>query len=101
MAFDLGGKVSGQSISTSTQSGTITYIPSSTTAPPPLVSDYPAGAGLATLNTAYPGSAANPVASTGLVSTLTTDLGTGSDTVTILLLLALAAGAWLIYKGKL
>jgi hypothetical protein len=99
--FDLGGKVSGTSNSTSTQSASINYIPSSTTSPgPPLVSTWPQGAGLATLNTAYPGSVSNPV-STSILSGVTTALGTGSDTITLLLLLAVAAGIWYATGGKL
>ncbi len=90
MTFSLlGGAASGSSSSNATQSATVSYAPSVVNDNPPgvLVSPYPAGQGLATINAAYPASAA--VASPSTTSSLLSDL-TGSDGLLLLGALAVA-----------
>jgi hypothetical protein len=95
--FDLGGHASGTSTTTANLSGVVQFIPSvNEAAPPVLVSPYPAGQGLSTLNSAYPGSAAY------LPGTYATAAGaaTSSPSLTTLLLLggAVALGAWFLLR---
>jgi hypothetical protein len=92
-----GGHVVGTGASSAQQNSVVNFIPSMTgTSAPPLVSPYPAGQGLATINSAYPASAAY------LPSTYATATSaTSSPSLTTLLLLAgLAAGAWLLLRKR-
>ena len=96
MAFSLlGGVTSGSSQSTAAQTANVNFVPTVNDQSQPLVSSYPAGQGLATLNAAYPGSAAF-----GAPSLLGTT-GTSSLSATSLLLLAaVGVAAWLLLRGK-
>jgi|SRR5579883_2308790 len=97
MAFDFGGKVSGDSSSTATQDTAVNFIPSVTgPSSGALVSAYPAGQGLATINSALPGSAAF------LPTTYAAPSSSSSMSVTTLLLLAAAGAAawWLLRRHR-
>jgi len=67
-----------------------TYIPSAEN--PPVISPYPAGPGLATVNSYYPG-AAGATSPSALASLLGTS---SSSSASLLLLVALAVGAYLL-----
>ncbi|HEY1503718.1 MAG TPA: hypothetical protein VGF92_05425 [Stellaceae bacterium] len=99
--FDLGAKVSGNTDSTATQTSSVSFIPSvSNNSSQPLVSSFPAGQGLSTLNTALPGSAAFlPSTYAGL--TTDTASSTTPSLTTLLLLGALAAGAFFLLRKHL
>lgn len=96
--FDLGGRVSGSSGSNASQTATLQFIPTvnDNSQSQPLVSSYPAGQGLATLNTAYPASAAF-LPST--YSTAATSTGTTSTT-TLVVLAAIGIAAWFLLRKK-
>jgi len=99
MAFDFGARVSGSSTSMATQDASVQFIPSSTSsASGPLVSPYPAGQGLATLNSALPGSAAYR---SGTYAGVAGASSASSSTTTLLVLAALGVAAWwLLRKGR-
>lgn len=89
---NLGGSSQGTGTAVSQQSATVNFIPSApATSSPPIVSVYPAGQGLATLNTAYPTSAA-------VAGPATSSPATSS---TLLLYVALIGGAaWLLFRKR-
>jgi hypothetical protein len=89
-----GGTVSGGSTSTSTQSATVSFVPTVNDYGDPIFSPYPAGQGLSTLNEALPGSAALGTASNAGTP------ATSSDATTLLILGAVALAAWYLFKGK-
>jgi hypothetical protein len=92
----IGGTVEGGSAtSNSAQSASVNFIPSQTdNSAPPIVSAYPAGQGLATLNNALPGSAAY------LPSTYAGSAPASSPLTVLVIIAALGVGAWLLLKGK-
>ena len=98
--FDLGGRVDGQSTSTSSQTADVSFIPTVLgSASQPLVSSYPAGQGLATLNSAYPASAAYQ----SIYGDTTTTAAAQSSGLTVsdyLIFAAVAAAAWYFLRHK-
>jgi hypothetical protein len=97
MTFSLlGGAVGGSSTSDATQSAVANFIPEELPSDPnpSIVSVYPAGSGLATLGTYYPGAAQTSVGSTPAPTTTT-------DYTSLLILAALAGVAYMLVKGKL
>jgi LPXTG-motif cell wall-anchored protein len=99
--FDLGNKASGQSVSTGTNEAILSFVPSvnisDAAGQVPLVSPFPAGLGLATLNTAYPGSAIYG----GVPTAQAVPASSGLSTTTLLLVgLAVAGGAWFLLRKK-
>lgn len=99
--FDIGGHVSGQSTSTSTQDASVSFMPTVIgSASQPLVSSYPAGQGLATINSAYPASAAyQPIYSTS-TTTAAAATSSGLTTSDYLIFAAIAAAAWYFLRNK-
>lgn len=66
----------------------------------PLVSSYPAGQGLATINSAYPASAAyQPIYSTS-TTTAAAATSSGLTTSDYLIFAAIAAAAWYFLRNK-
>lgn len=92
----IGGTVEGTGGgSTSTQSATVNFLPSTSQSAPPVVSVYPAGQGLSTINQALPSSAAysSPPASSA------PRLAPNATTYAYLaVIVALGAGAWLLLR---
>lgn len=96
--FDMGGKQSGTTVSTGTVETSAQFIPSvNVSNPPALVSPYPAGQGLATLNTAYPASAAYQPSTyaTGTSSSSSTSL-----TMWLVLAAIVGGGAWFLLRRR-
>lgn len=89
---DLGGSNQGNSSSTATQSADVSFIPSVGGDPNAgLLSPYPAGQGLATINVALPGSAATAAPA----STLDTVL---SDPTTLITLAVIGVAIFFLLK---
>lgn len=90
-----GGTVQGDSNANATQSASVSFVPTVDQLTQPIVSAYPAGQGLATLNTALPGSAAYlPATYAGTTST------SALSATTLLLLAGLALGAWYFLRKR-
>ncbi|HEY3917735.1 MAG TPA: hypothetical protein VGL83_08070 [Stellaceae bacterium] len=102
--FDLGGKVSGSSGSTAIQNTSLQFIPSVSqyTPSPPVVSIYPAGQGLSTINSALPDSAAWLPATYAAPATSSTTSSSTLSTLLPYLLIAGAAGlaGWFMLRKK-
>jgi len=98
MAFDFGARVSGSSTSTATQDASVQFIPSVTgSGAQPWVSPYPAGQGLATINTALPGSAAYRSSTYAGIA----GASSSSSLTTLIVLAGIGLAAWwLLRKGR-
>lgn len=91
--FDLGGKISGSSNSTASQSAAVSFLPTvNDIGSSPFVSSYPAGQGLSSINTALPASAAY------LAPGQSYGTSTNSSASTWLIVAALAAAAYFFVK---
>lgn len=97
-----GGHVSGSGYSTSTQSAAVNFIPGAPApSEQPIVSVYPAGQGLATINSAYPSSAAYQASTyAGNAPASSTPASSSLSLGTVALVLAAGAAAWLLLRKR-